>query len=241
MISRGHTVQEIVSHNPMLALVLERYGVKKKFRRKKIETAVSKSCPDVDFLLDIMRLFDQPDSFKASHFMGYPIPVILDYLFRTHSYYVEKRLFEIEQSIEHLAHIHGEDHPVLLYLRAFFTEYRTQLCSHIDLEETTLFPYIKNLMEHSGSSGRRTKFYESEFAHYSLDEFAVSHAEDDLDAQLRQVRLLIETKHPEIIGLFPFKILAFQLDTFSRDLHIHELIEDEVLVPLARKLEDQLK
>lgn len=239
MISKKQSIPEILSYNPSLQTVFDRYDAWKVQQGTPLHLIDRGIFSDPDFLVEILRAFDNPRRFCPTRFLRFPMHLILDYLYRTHRYYANKRMLEIEQTIGQLAAIYGNGHPLLLLLDSFFPAYQEHLEEHMALEEDTLFPYILDLEEKvaNGQEQRR----DSIFSHYSLDEFLISHEEDELDNQLREMHKLIRQRHPELKKIFLFQVLSAQLDAFEKDIFIHEQIEDHVLVAQARRLEDKLK
>ena len=238
LIHPSSTPQEVVVYNPILAIVFERFGLQASTSQMPLSAIEGKQCLDANFLVEILRVFDHPDTFDPQRFTEFPSYIILDYLYRTHRYYVDKRLLEIERSIDRLTLIYGQDHPLLTLLNTFFPAYSQQMAEHIAVEEDTLFPYVLHLLELTEGKGNPQQ--ESIFSNYNLKAFTHLHEEDELDAQLGNLRKLILRRHPELTGLLPFMILTSQLDAFERDLYIHECIEDLVLVPQAKALEAEI-
>lgn len=239
MISNKQSIPEILTYNPSLKTVFDRYDTWQVNQATPLYRIDPQVFSDNDFLVEILRAFDNPRRFCPTRFLRFPIHIVLDYLYRTHRYYADKRMLEIEQTIGQLAATYGTGHPLLLLLESFFPNYREHLEEHMALEEDTLFPYILDLQEKCEKApGSR---HESIFSHYSLDEFLVSHEEDHLDDQLHEVHQLIRKRHPELKKIFLFQVLSSQLRDFEKDLFIHEQIEDHVLVAQARKLEDSFK
>jgi len=237
MISSKQSIPEILLYNPELRVVFDRYEAWEKVQDRPLRRISEQVFSDNEFLVEILRAFDKPDRFCPTRFLKFPLHLVLDYLYRTHRYYTHKRMLEIEQTTGQLASTYGQNHPLLLLLNSFFPNYRKRLESHMEMEEDTLFPYIIDLEERVKS---KEKVRDSVFSHYSLDEFIHSHEEEELDDQLGEVRKLIQHRFPELQQIFLFEVLRKQLDYFQRDLHIHEQIEDHVLVSQARKLEQQL-
>lgn len=233
MISKKQSIAEILSYNPSLQPVFDRYDSWKAHLAMPLHGIAPDIFTDHDFLVEILRAFDKPRRFCPTRFLRFPVHIVLDYLYRTHRYYAQKRMPEIEQTIGQLAHAYGDDHPLLRLLQSFFPGYRQHLEAHMALEEDTLFPYILDLTERV--SGKQAE--KSIFSHYSLDEFLISHEEDELDEQLCAMHDLIRQRHPELKRVFLFQVLSTQLKAFGKDLFIHEQIEDHVLVAQARRLE----
>src|SRR5215469_4600343 len=99
-----------------------------------------------EFIAALLRVFEEK-VFSAREFDAFPIPLIVDYIQRTHIYYLEKKLPEIEQSIMLLSGHYESQHPILIALRNFFHQYVKDLSEHIHAEETTLLPYLGLLQQ----------------------------------------------------------------------------------------------
>ncbi|RMG27424.1 MAG: hypothetical protein D6730_07260 [Bacteroidetes bacterium] len=228
MLTAQHSLEEVMQHNPVLEMILDRFDVRYKHSEARLEVVCRDKCPNVDFLVDILRVFDEEIAFDAAHFRQYPIEVVLDYLEKTHQYYVQKRLGEIERSIDQLLENCSRQRPLLLLLTHFFASYKYRLMAHIELEEQQLFPYIRRLMVEGPQAS----------ASLSLESFIHGHQDDQIHEKWEKILAIIQLKHPEVVQLMPFRILMTQMDHFGRDLQLHELLEEEVLIPLALALRD---
>ena len=68
--------------------------------------------------------------------------------------------------------------------------------------------------------------------------FRSHHHDTELD--LREVRRSILYYNPPATNQTPYRILLSQLEAFEKDLAVHALVEDKVLIPRAMKIEDDL-
>ena len=74
---------------------------------------------------------------------------------------------------------------------------------------------------------------------YSISTFIAEH--NDMENDLAEVRKVIVDYSPAYsITPFPYRIFLIQLQLFENDLRKHAQIEDEVLVPKALHLENEL-
>lgn len=151
---------------------------------------------------------------------------LLNALKRSHGVYLNTRLPEIEQSIYNLYSKQANSDNVLLMLCGFFISYQKKLVAHIQYEEVFLFPYIQSLLEFqkSGKAIDRERF-----GNFTLRQFFENHS--NLEEDLNDVRRKI-TEHIEGVKTpFAFRIFMTQLEHFEKDLAIHAVLEDEVLLP----------
>jgi len=184
-----------------------------------------------EFIFALLHVFENKLEFNSEMFRHFPLPVIIDYLRKTHRYYLTKKLLEIEQSIHHLATNYPLTHPLLLILNTFYTDYRNHLTRHIEVEETKLLPYIEYLISKERGEVVDGQHYQS----YSLKNFFDQH--HDTEKDLEEVRRAMVQYSPPPSNQTMYRILLSQLQVLEKDLAIHALIEDEVLIPRAIELE----
>jgi regulator of cell morphogenesis and NO signaling len=186
-----------------------------------------------EFLLAVLGVFEDPEAFRPAEFEHFPLTVIVDYLQKTHHYYVTKKLLEIEQSIHLLIDAYPRAHPLLVLLRGFYADYKAHLQKHIEVEERELLPYILK-MSHAGKLGE----WSGSSAAISIAEFM--HQHHDTEKDLAEVRAAILHYSPPEGNQTLYRILLSQLQVLEKDLAIHAMMEDEVLLPRALELEKEL-
>jgi len=192
---------------------------------------------DQQFIYTLLQTFADEKSFLEEAYQQFPLEVIIDYIHRTHRYYLDKKLMEIEQSIHILLKDYSDNHPLLHILNSFFKEYTHDLTTHIREEEKHLLPYIKVLLKFEKEGTDKEK-HQAAAKQYSLQAFIDSH--QDTEKNLLTVRNAILTYQPHATNQTPYRILLSQLQAFEKDLSIHALIEDRVLIPRALQLEEKI-
>ena len=189
-----------------------------------------------DFIAALLRVFEEK-VFNAHEFDSFPIPLIVDYIQRTHIYYLGKKLPEIEQSIVLLSGHYESQHPILIALQNFFLHYVKDLSEHIHAEETTLLPYLSLLQEAHDNPAGFSRFLLMG-GEYSVDRFLSEH--HDTEDELKDIRQTIRLYEPPATNESLYRILLSQLQTFEQDLCVHAHIEEEVLIPKAQAMEKAL-
>ncbi|HVW59700.1 MAG TPA: hemerythrin domain-containing protein [Puia sp.] len=191
---------------------------------------------DNEFITTLLRSFEEK-SFTAADFEPYRIGLIVDYIQRTHSFYLQKKLPEIAQSILLLSGHYESNHPILMILQTFFHRYCQDLTTHINEEERLLLPYIVKL-----NNAFLAPYHFSEYVmagqRYSIAQFLEDH--HDTEDELKDIRETIRLYQPPATNESLYRILLTQLETFEQDLHVHARIEEDVLIPKAKKLESDL-
>jgi regulator of cell morphogenesis and NO signaling len=190
---------------------------------------------DQQFIYALLQTFEDEKQFSPDTYQDFSLEVIMDYICRSHKYYLNTRLLEIEQSINILMEDYADGHPLLEILRTFFADYSSSLAAHIRAEEKHLLPHIKNLLGFRNDPDAARSYF-SDANSYPLRTFIDSH--QDTEKDLSEVRNAIEEYHPPATNQTPYRILLTQLHAFERDLMVHALVEDKVLIPRALQLEE---
>lgn len=196
------------------------------------------SLPGVDqaFIAALLRAFEEK-VFCTEDFDRFPIEMIIEYIKRTHVFYLTKKLPEIEQSIGLLSGLYNSYHPILKALQDFFQAYCKDLTAHIMAEETLLLPHIR-LLGRSIRSYRHHSEYIIAREQYTIAGFLAAH--NDTEDELRDIRRTILLYEPPSTNASLYRILLAQLEAFERDLCVHANIEDQVLIPKALQMETAL-
>ncbi len=184
-----------------------------------------------DFVFALLKVFDDLKSFSKSEFDRFRLEVVIDYIRRTHEYYLNRKMLEIEQSIHLLIRSYPVAHPLLVILGDFYEDYQRHLSQHIEIEEKQLLPYILHLEKVDDGKASFQAYPTS----YSLKAFLSQH--HDTEKDLTEVREAIVSYSPPATNETLYRILLSQLQVFEKDLATHAIIEDEVLLPRAMELE----
>ncbi|MCG8384019.1 MAG: hemerythrin domain-containing protein [Cytophagales bacterium] len=189
----------------------------------------------LEFYYELVDVFNNPSLFEAAHFQKYPIDVILQYLKCTHQFYLERRLGEIELSIENLVRNNEQGEHWFEFLHRFFETYKTELTEHILDEEENLFPYIDALLLAEQKKEVHFQFSQK----IKLINFLLRH-DHQIEDDLRKVVRILGEKSGQFEDSFSFRMLMIQLKNFELDLAIHARMEEEVLMPKALELEKEI-
>ncbi len=234
--NQKHTVAEISKRGLYAPLALQRYSFGSRLVNKPLEVACRIKGLNSRFLVDILESFENLEYDQAGKFSSFPTPVIVDYLRRTHQLYLLKKLPEIEQSINHLVFGYQYHQPYLVAIKALFKRYKQNLEIHIQEEEKKFFPHALYVYDQYHRGGCLSKF-SKKLQKYSANDFAEHH--DDTETELMLIRKAIIKYAPKEVEESLHRVLISQIETFIHDLKIHAMIEDEVLVPKIKELEQK--
>ena len=97
MITENSTPLEIIKLNRNTEHLFNRYGIEKS-NKPIYQHSISKNLNN-NLLIDLLECYEDIDKIKIDKFSKYRLPLLIDYLKKSHDYYISKRIPEIEQSI----------------------------------------------------------------------------------------------------------------------------------------------
>ncbi|MDA3880104.1 MAG: hypothetical protein PF436_06940 [Prolixibacteraceae bacterium] len=78
--------------NYLLLPVTGRFGIELGFGNKTIKDVCNEKNINIDFFLEILNSFHNSDYFASDQLQSYPSTMVVDYLVRTHSYYIDVKI-----------------------------------------------------------------------------------------------------------------------------------------------------
>ncbi len=100
---------------------------------------------------------------------------------------------------------------------------------------STLFPYIKKLEHYTIDFNNSMLVQVKDF---SIKDFIMKHHHDD--DEMRNIRVLLKNYATDKRDALAYKVLMDELKSFEIDLKGHSQIEEEILVPMAYRMEQKL-
>ena len=147
---------------------------------------------------------------------------VLHYLRRSHSYYVNTALVGLQKSLEKLLECCGE--PSVKVIRKFYTDYKKELERHFDYEEKVVFPYVEAICSGSKPSGSDT---------FLGDEH------NDIDDKITDLKNIVMKYLPEDMPGSRMMETLSMLFLLREDLQSHTAVEDNILMPMIKILEEK--
>lgn len=226
--------EELLSQNAIQQLVSQRYN----FARANLrgDDPASHQEAERDFANLITNSLSH-DAFPRDDLKAFPLNVILAYLDTTYSFYMQKRLPEIDQTINLLQQNYDQSHPCILLLNLFFMDYQQSLSRHLRYQQQQVFPYIKGLQT-AKQQNIPLVYTHWLTGHVNLAECATSYTDDE---ECRKVRRALQIYQPSAANWSPYRILLSQLRMFEIDLNLSMRLQEEVLLPKAYELENEVR
>lgn len=237
LIIESQSMADVVLENPRVLSLLPRFEIGLGFGEKTIDEVCCSNNVNTSFFLEIVNSYINDEYVARADLSEFPLSVVVEYLRKTHSYYLTSGLPKIEASINKLiaGSLLSEEKKKLVL--TFFDDYKQEFLDHIMKEEDSILPYILEIEEQAGKE-QADKAFLDRLKKYSISQFAREH--DRLEDSLANLAELI------IKYLPPFKdrelcdqILS-DLFALKEDLIDHAAMEDKVLVPRVADLEREL-
>src|SRR3954471_10299666 len=163
----------------------------------------------------------------------WPVGRLLAHIVGTHHAYARGSMPLIARYLTKLEDVHGDRHPELHRIRAYFVHLCRDLEQHMVKEEQVLFPYIAELAARGDQCGRSPSPFGTVRNPILMMEREHRAAADDL----RTIRELTDGYRSPADGCTTYAVCMAELARFEADLHRHVHLENNVLFPAAIALE----
>ncbi len=238
MIQKENKIGEVVAGNFHTAKIFESYGLDFCCGGKKsIEDAcTAKGVDAVKLLAELERTTE--NNTTSTRFDTWEADFLADYIINNHHSYVVNAISTIEHHLQKVVSAHGEKHSEVCGIESIFNELKNELLNHMAKEEKMLFPYIKKMnialkntlelpVPPFGTVDNPIKVMESEH--------------DNAGLLTKKINELSNGYMPPADACATFRVLYNELKEFEDDLHVHVHLENNILFPKAKVLEERLK
>lgn len=215
---KNKTIAEIVSDDISTASVFKKYNLD--FccgGGKTVENACKKAAINADDVVyDLMNKKDNSNA-PNLNFKDWSADFLADYIVNVHHSYVKENLAVIHEFATKVARVHGHHAHETIEISALFSTLSKELISHLDKEETILFPAIKS---------------KAADPTFQFDESVLSQLEDEHDNAgtiVKRIQQLSNNFTPPEWACNTYKALYNLLDEFINDLYQHIHLENNIL------------
>ncbi len=199
--------------------VINRFGIRLGIKDKTIEQVCEEKNINTDFFLAIINTYHNPQYFPENELLSFSPLLIIDYLRKTHKYYIKYVFPKIEDLLEKLITSGNSGGGDLKIIKSFYLKYKGEWLSHIKEEEEEVFPYLSALINGEQVSKQG----------YNMRSFEGEHS--DIDDKLSDLEnLIIKYLQPSYDDNNCNEFLMM-LSSFEKDSKDHARIEDKILMP----------
>lgn len=221
-ISTESKIADLILNNHFLLLILERFEIDLGLQDKTIKDICFENNISTNVFQTIYTLHKDISIELDLDLQIDDIKTIVGYLKKTHEYYKNEVLPKISEQIKSI-YTSNNDLTFVLIER-FFEDYKQEVLKHLDYEETKVFPYTLSLISK-----------ENKYSGYDIDDYKNHH--EDIESKLTELKNLLIKHLPEKYDRRFRRKLLFELFRLERDISIHTIIEENILIPAIEKIE----
>ncbi|MDR1744071.1 MAG: hemerythrin domain-containing protein [Dysgonamonadaceae bacterium] len=215
---------ELIEENQFLLLALQHFGIDFAVGDKSVVQICAENSISENLFLIVANLYNGYRPKSTLSFSSEEIRQIVSFLKNNHDYYRNDKYPEISSYIRQLQENHSEE--IIFLLEKFFNEYFNEVMDHFAYEDNVAFPYFLKLTNKSKDDAPSP---------YSAHEYLDHHS--DIRIALGDLKSLL-FKHININGDPGLRRkLLFSLFELEFDLHVHSLIEENILIPVGYNIE----
>ena len=209
-------MSDLICENYPMLLVLSRFGISLGFGDKTIGEVCEDSGVDTKTFLTIVNLLLDDHTTAEQIDPSLSVEALVSYLQNSHSYFLDFRLPLIQA-------IDCGHSDVSFAIMRYFDQYVAEVRKHMNYEETTVFPYVRSLVQGKSGNGK-----------YHIGIFSKQH--DQVESRLAELKNIIIKYYPAT-GSNELNSVLFDIFSCATDLASHNRIEDNLFVPLIAELE----
>ncbi len=228
---------DVLIHNFTLLPVISRFNIKLGFGDKTVKEVCLEAEVNIDFFLEITNSFVDEDYVQQKELNSFPISLIVQYLKKTHQYYLNEKIPEIEHNIHLMLEEETVDNEKFSLVEKFFNDYIKEITNHISREEVAIHPYVLEI-ESAFYSNKINKDIYSKIKSYSINNYASEH--DNIEEKLFDLINIIIKYLPPAKSVSLCNTILTELFRLEKDLNIHASLEDKVLIPKVAVMEEKL-
>ena len=212
-------LSEVLRGNLNLLFVLNQFCIPLGFGEKTIKEVCVKHALNLEEFLTLLCFHSNPDEPDWDRLNNLSAACILNYLKKTHQYFLDYRLPNIGNQIGSALTDQITREPILTY----FEEYKKEVRQHMNYENEVFFPYVETLMQHHNAPD------------FSVSDYEAKH--DNIEEKLDDLINLLLKYLPTQGDSYQLRDVLEMLQQCNNELNLHRFLEDEVLVPKIRKME----
>lgn len=223
--SKRMKLADILAADGRLLSIVQRLDIRLGFGESTVDEICSQYGLSTDLFLVICNIYSFHDYVpELDALRKTDIEHITGYLRASHRYYRTVCFPGIHRSIHML--VKDLDDVNRRLIDKFYDDYDNEVTNHFQYEESTVFPYIESLLHN-----KQTKCNE-----FRISKFEKNHS--NINEKLNDLKNIIMKYLPgEYSSPLLFEILS-DIYAVEKDLLLHSLIEDKLLIPLVEKFEN---
>ena len=201
-----------------------------------LDEACKKSNIDINQLvpeLDALVKQSDPDS---KYIDGLELNELCDYIEKRHHTYASENIPFLQQKLQKLCDVHGENHSELFEIKELFEGAAENLNVHMKKEEQILFPLIRKIAEQNNNELNGS--FEAGELKLNIDLLDEEHHTEG--ERFEKISTLTSSYTCPPDGCGTYQVTYKTLKDFENDLHRHIHLENNILFKKVLILENKL-
>jgi regulator of cell morphogenesis and NO signaling len=229
---------DVIHQQYLILPILNRFNIQLGFGNKTVKEICAEQEVNMQFFLEIVNSFLDEDYFPQSELQTFPLKHIINYIKKSHIFYVDFKVPQIEGMISDLLHKASvENKRSYELIQKFFLEYKAELIVHIEKEEKAVHPYVLKIDE-AFQNNQITDEIKQLVKKEPISLYASEH--DNIEDKLYDLKNLMIKYLPPAKDYALSNAILYELFRLERDLSDHSRIEEKVLIPKIEGIEKQI-
>ncbi|MBO4730957.1 MAG: helix-turn-helix transcriptional regulator [Bacteroidaceae bacterium] len=212
----------VLANDYRLLQVMSRFGIALGFGEKTIDEVCRQCGVDTATFLTIINYVKDGAVNHPQDVEDVDVSSVLDYLQRTHHYFLDYLFPHIRWHLLNAIDCSVKNEIAFLVLK-FFDEYVEEVRKHMEYEETTVFTYVRHLVEGEPMPADRGHL--------------LSRHNEDINSKLRELKKLFIQYYPQTENNERLNAVIISVYQAEEDLTIHCCVEDNIFAPAVHRLE----
>lgn len=224
-------VAEAIEKNPRIILILERLSIPLGVKEHTFSSICKAYNINEKLLICLINISDNISPQILDGLSFNDIRKIIDYLSMTHNYFQNEMFPIIDRGILEL--LKNNPPKEIQLLSQFYKDYCNEVIEHFKYENEVAFPYILSLINNLESPQDNSI---QTTIKYCVNDYKSHH--DNIEEKLNDMMSLLIKFIPPQINYRVRRNMIFHLNELKRDLNNHSIIENNLLIPIVSKIEE---
>ncbi|MDO9614480.1 MAG: hemerythrin domain-containing protein [Bacteroidota bacterium] len=238
LFNENSKLASVILKDHSLLPVINRLGIQLGFGDKTIRDICAEKGIDLNFFVETINVFHYEAYFPEKRLLDFPVSMVIDYLVKTHRYYIDYLIPENDRLIELFLLASPDESTDNGLVRKFYAKFKEEFVIHINFEEREMFPYILELNAVITNPAIRNQFTKK-YPDFSITSFEKEHSQ--MDDKMDDLKNIIIKYLPPNYDQNRGNAFLANLFMFEKDLKNHSRIEDHILLPKVKQLEKLLE
>ena len=228
---------DLIEENYIYASVLHHFGIDfYNYSEQTLQQVCLEKNLNPAIVIENLESVNQKGEEHDLSLISFPLDLIIEYLKHKHYIFIKQTLPYLVKLIE--CYPSNSKFDIVEDIKVVFPLFVEDFVEHIHEEEDTFFKYVLLLDKATKKTVNYGRLYYA-MEKNSVKEFAKGHeVHDDVMAGIRSITNNYQIKSDSPVLL---KVIYSELQAFEKNLIIHAKIENEVLIPKARLIEQEIK